>query len=136
MDKDNEYLCFVRFIGVNIDNLYVYELLFSETIDTFWGENFDIMPSSLCNDLIPDENEYNVVCEIVTDIKFDLAIESSCFSYQDVTDGIIPCAWQSLFGLDEYPEDGRLVLHFGLSYNDVEELLNNKNIILKIKENH
>lgn len=136
MNKNNLFLCFIRQVGNTIDEKYVYELLFTETIDTFWGENFDIMPSSLCNELIPDENEYNIICEIITEIRLDLAIESGCFSYQDVTDGIIPCAWQSLIGLDEYPEDGRLILHFGLSYNDVETILNDKNIILTIKENH
>lgn len=134
MDKNREQLCFVKKLGKNIDDNYVYELLFTETIDTFWGENFNVMPSCLCNEIIPDENEFNLTCEIITDIKLDLAIESCCFSFQDVTDGIIPCAWQSLSDLDEYPEDGRLILHFGLTFKEVDEILMNKNIKLNIKE--
>ena len=136
MNKNNLFLCFIRQVGETIDNGYVYELLFTETIDTFWGDDFDVFPSCLCNTLTPYEHEYSLVTEIITNIKLDLAIESCCFSYQDVTDGIIPCAWQSLNGLEEYPSDGRLILHFGLSYEETEDLLTNKNIILTIKENH
>lgn len=136
MNKNNLFLCFIRQIGENIENEFIYELLFTETIDSFWGDDFDVFPSCLCSDLIPYENEYSLITEIKTDIKLDLAINSCCFSYQDVTDGIIPCAWQSLNGLDEYPSDGRLILHFGLSYEETEEILSNKNIILNVKDNN
>ena len=38
-------------------------------------------------------------------------------------DGVVSLAYQSLEGLDEYPEDGRLYLMFGESYKDVERKL-------------
>ena len=49
---------------------------------------------------------------------------------QDALDGIVAIAWQSLSGLDVYPEDGRLYLMFGESYDDVERKLAVKHILI------
>lgn len=39
--------------------------------------------------------------------------------------------YQSLEGLDEYPEDGRLILFYGISYNECEKILAEKNIVFE-----
>ena len=134
MDKENLFLCFIKYIGEDINNMNTYELLFTKTPDTFWGENFEYFPSCLCNELIPNKEEYEMVKTITTNVKLDLAINYCCFSYQDVTDMIIPIAWESLADLEEYPEDGRLILRYGITYQETELLLSKKNILINEKE--
>ena len=73
---DNEItLCFVRSIGGDIDGNNLYELLFTEESDTFWGDGFEYMPASLVNNLTPNEGSYSVVRTIKTDLKLSLATE-------------------------------------------------------------
>jgi hypothetical protein len=128
MEETQEYLCFIKFIGTDVDGLNIYEFLFTNTIDSFWGENFEVFPSCLCNELIPNESEYNLVKQIKTELKFNLAQESCCTSYQDAIDGIIAICWEDISEYEYYPDNGRLVLHFGITYGDCEEKLNAKEI--------
>ena len=113
-------LCFVRNIGHDVDGNNLYELFFTEESDTFWGDGFEYMPASLVNELIPNEGSYSVVKEIKTNLKLSLATESCCHSMQDCIDGIIALAYEDISGYDEFPDEGRLVLHFGDDYRDVE----------------
>ena len=70
------------------------------------------------------------VVTIKTTINFDLIQDSGSFSMQDALDGIVAIAWQSLVGLDSYPEDGRLYFMFGESYDEVERKLAIKRILI------
>lgn len=128
---NNEYLCFIKYIGKDINEMNIYELLFTTKPESFWGENFEYMPCCLCNELIPNEDEYNEVKTIHTEIKLSLIQESCCNSMQDCMDGIIALAWEDISDYEEYPENGRLVLHYGIEYNEVEKILIEKNIILE-----
>lgn len=114
------YLCFVRFVGSDVDGNNLYELLFTEDKDIFWGDGFEYMPASLVNGLTPSEGSYSLVKSIKTTLKLSLATESCCHSMQDCIDGIIALAFEDISGYEEFPEEGRLVLHFGESYDDVE----------------
>ena len=118
--NDNITLCFVRTIGNDVDGNNLYELFFTEESDTFWGDGFEYMPASLVNELTPNEDSYSVVKTIKTNLKLSLATESCCHSMQDCIDGIIALAYEDISGYDEFPDEGRLVLHFGDSYSDVE----------------
>ena len=51
---------------------------------------------------------------------------------QDALDGIVSIAWQSLAGLDAYPEDGRLYFMYGEPYDVVESKLAIKHILIEI----
>lgn len=124
-------LCFIRHVGKDVEGLNIYEFLFTTMVDEFWGENFEYMPCCLCNELIPDENMYDLVKRIKTDIDLDLIQKSCCFSFQDCIDGIVALGWQSLINLDAYPDDGRLVLQYGMEYDEVVEALSNKNIVFE-----
>ena len=46
--------------------------------------------------------------------------ENSCYSMEYAINGSVALAWLDLEGMDEYPQQGRLVLHFGESYLNVE----------------
>lgn len=128
---ESRYLCFIRFLGKDVEGLNNYEFLFTTMPDEFWGENFEYMPCCLCNELIPDENMYDLVKKIRTDIDLDLIQKSCCFSFQDCIDGIVALGWQSLTNLETYPEDGRLILDYGMEYDEVVDVLTNKNIVFE-----
>ena len=128
---ESRFLCFIRFIGKDVEGLNNYEFLFTTMPDEFWGENFEYMPCCLCNELIPDENMYDLVKKIRTDIDLDLIQKSCCFSFQDCIDGIVALGWQSLTNLETYPDDGRLILDYGMEYDEVVEALSNKNIVFE-----
>lgn len=131
-DYDDDDLClgFVRNVGVESGGLNVYELIFTAFKDEFWGVNFEFMPSGICNGVEPDSKYVQKVVTIKTTINFDLIQDSGSFSMQDALDGIVAIAWQSLVGLDSYPEDGRLYFMFGESYDEVERKLAIKRILI------
>lgn len=131
---ENVNLCFINFIGTDIDGNNTYEFLFTHDIDTFWGENFEIVPSGLCNQLTPNEDSFNIVKYIKTDLKLCLAQNSCCHSFQDTIDGILALAYEDISTYDYYPDDGRLVFHFGEQFNDVELKLAKKHIVFKEKD--
>ena len=89
---ENLNLCFIKNVGVDVDNLNIYEFIFTDKVDEFWGENFEYFPSCLCNELIPNGEYYCLVKTIKTDIDLDLIQNSCCFSYQDAIDGIVAIA--------------------------------------------
>lgn len=125
---NNNKLCFIKFSGTDIDGMNNYECLFTDKIDEFWGENFEYMPCCLCNGLIPYENSYSIVKTIKTKIKLNLIQDSCCFSYQDAIDNIVAIGYEDISEYDEYPENGRLILFFGETYDKFEEKIKNKNI--------
>ena len=127
---ENEFLCFIKYIGTDIDGLYMYEFLFTENIDTFWGENFEYMPCSLCNELVPNEDSFNTVKRVRMSIKLNLVTDSGCNSMQDCMDGIIALAWEDISDYDEYPSNGRLVLPYGMPYDAVEDELARRSILM------
>lgn len=131
---DNLYLCFIKHVGVDIDGNNIYELLFTEDVETFWGDGFEYMPASLVNDLKPNEGSYQSLRLITTDIKLCLATESCCHSMQDCIDNIIALAYEDISTYDEFPENGRLVLHFGESFHEVELKLIDRDIRMTEKE--
>ena len=130
---NNLVLCFARHIGDDVEGKHIYEFLFTNNPDEFFGENFEYNPACLVHELTPFDEAYQLVRIVTTDIKFKLAQESCCYSMQDCFDGIHPVAFEDITGLVEYPENGRLVLHFGLEYEEVERLLAAKNILMEEK---
>jgi len=110
-------LCFIKNIGLDLNGNYQYEFLFSEKIDEVWGENFEIMPAGLCNDLNPNENDYQAIKNVLIDLKIELMQDSCCFSMQDCMDGIISLAYA-------YKDDELVLnLRYGETLSDVEDKL-------------
>lgn len=124
------HLCFINLVGVEEDNKYRYEFIFTDDIDNVWGENFDEKPAGLINNLMVDE-QYKTETHVVrTTIKFDLVQQCCCFGMQDCMDGIVALAYENIDDYDAYPDDGRLVFNFGEPFNDVSRKLALKNIIM------
>lgn len=86
---NDEYLCFIKLVGKDIEDLYTYELLFTKEPSVVWGEDFEQFPAGLCNNLTPNEDDYDLIKTIKTNINLSLIQNSNCFGMQDCMDGIV-----------------------------------------------
>ena len=121
MDEELK-ICFIKYIGNDLNGLYQYEFLFSDKIDEVWGENFEVMPAGLCNDLTPNQEDYCAVKHVSMDIKLNLIQESCCFSMQDCMDGIISLAYG-------YKDDVLVIdIKYGETLDEVENKLSDINM--------
>lgn len=123
-------LAFVKYVGEETGGLNVYEFIFTEHINSFWGVNFEYKPAGLCNELIPSETYIDKIHRIKMNIKLSLIQDSYCFSFQDAIDGIVALCYEDIDDYEEYPKDGRLVFKFGEDYNEVERKLAMKKILI------
>ena len=123
-------LCFIRLIGEENDGYYRYELIFTDNIDEVFGEDFDQKPACLVNGLRVDDEYITEIHVVKMKIKLDLIQNSCCFSMSDCYDGIVSIAWQNLDDETEYPQDGRLFFKFGETFDEVENKLALKNILM------
>lgn len=131
---DELKLAFIVLVGMENDGNYLYEALFTSNEDELWGDGFEYKPCCLYNGLKPNDDYIDLVMTFRTDIKLDLIQNNCCFGMQDALDGIVSIAYESLDGLDEYPQDGRLYFMFGEPYSLVARKLAKKNILLEEKE--
>ena len=132
-DTSEYKVVYIQHNGKNCEGQNIYNLLLStETEETFsegWGEK------PACN--VPDdilmisEDQYEYIKEFKTEIILDLAQNNCCFSMQDCRDKIIALASENLDTAEEYPEDGRIVIHFGDKIDDVERVLAKRDILTK-----
>jgi len=127
--EEEEFLVFVNKTGTAIDGDNIYELLFATDISIVYGEGWSVIPCGICiqEEKLPHESTYNLTKQIKTSITLGLAQDNTCFSYQDVVDGVMCVAYEDISGYDEYPEQ-RLILNYGDSLQEVEEKLEVKNI--------
>jgi len=124
-------LGFIRLIGEETDGYYRYEFIFTDSIDVFWGENFEQKPCCLVNNLTPMDEYITEIHIVKMKIKLDLVQNNCCFGFQDCTDGIIALAWENVDNYDEYPDErGRLFFMFGETLNKVENKLAMCNILM------
>ena len=121
MNKDKLHLVYVRPVlnGADKKN-YEYDFLFSETPEVVWGIDWDDNAPNLCGDISPESSTYSVVKRVRSMFPLRVIQENSCYSMEYAINGSVALAWLDLDGMEEYPENGRLVLHFGEKYLDVE----------------
>jgi hypothetical protein len=116
-------LVYVKPVNINIEGKYVYDLLFSETPENVWGVYWDEENPSSCGDLTPEKSTYSVVKRIESDYKLTTVQETNCLTMEHSTMGIIALSWIDINVLEEYPENGRMTLHFEDDYETVEKIL-------------
>ena len=121
MNKDKLQLVYVRPVlnGTDKKN-YEYDFLFSETPEVVWGVDWDDNAPNLCGDISPEPSTYTVVKRVRSMFPLKVIQENSCYSMEYAINGSIALAWLDLDGMETYPENGRLVLHFGETYLNVE----------------
>jgi len=116
-------LVYINEKGMDMDR-YVYEFIFSETPEIVYGPDWDYPNPSICTDLSPDPTTYDTVKNVITTYKLKTVQETTCYSMEYAMNGIIALAWIDIEGLEEYPENGRMVFHYGDDIEKVAELLN------------
>ena len=116
-------LVYVRPKFSDTDGTYVYEFFFSETPDYVWGQDWDVLNPSICDDLTPEESTYSKIYTVKTTLPLKTAEEISCYSMEHTTYRILALAWIDIENLTEYPQNGRMVLHFGDTFEEVKEKL-------------
>lgn len=114
-------LVFVKPIYKGNDNIFIYDLYFSTTIDIVWGIDWDYNnPSAIdADDITPDKTTYQKIERIQIKMPLKTIQETTCYSMEYATYGIIALSWIDIENMEEYPEMGRLPLYFGEKYNDV-----------------
>lgn len=124
MDKQNLKLVYVKPITNGLDRQnYEYDFLFSETPEVVWGVDWNDNAPNLCGDITPEPSTYSVVKRVKSMYPLKVIQENSCYSMEYAINGSVALAWYDLEGMEEYPANGRLVLHFGETYMEVEAKL-------------
>ena len=118
-------------IGNNTDGDNIYHFLISENSEETWSDGWEEKPACLLRYLTPSDDMYDYVGEVVTELEFDLAQNNSCYSMQDCRDKVIALVSENLDNAEEYPEEGRIVIHFGDSVDKVKAMLAKRNITMK-----
>jgi len=124
MEEDKLKLVYVKFLGKNTDGTFVYNFFFSETPEYTWGPFWDVDNPSSNGDLTPDPTTYSIVKTVTTTLPLKTAEETTCYSMEYATYGILALCWIDIENLNVYPEHGRLSMHFNDPFYTVEDKLN------------
>jgi hypothetical protein len=125
MKKDNLQLVYIHNLGLNAENKFHYNFFFVPKDLTLCNENWQEDIAGLYNEkYVPDEN--TEIYSLITSIPLALITDNLCLGMKNAIDGIVALAWEDISDYEEYPEEGRLILYYGMSLKEVEELLENK----------
>ena len=122
MENENFVLVYVKFAGKNTNGTYDYDFFFSKTPEYVWGQSWDVDYPSNNGDLTPDSTTYSLIKRVNTSLPLKTAEETSCYSMEYATYGILALSWVDIELMVEYPPS-RCVLHFGDTLEYVEETL-------------
>jgi hypothetical protein len=124
---------YITFIGKDTEGLNIYQFLLSNNPDDVFAEGWDEKPANIIRHeiLMIDESQYEYIKELRTDIILDLAQDNGCFSMQDCRDHCVALAYENLDMAEEYPENGRIVVQFGDTLTEVEEMFARRDMTLK-----
>lgn len=118
-----EVLVYVKPVCKNTNGTYEYDFFFSSTPEFVWGPDWDVNVPSANGDITPDPTTYSKIRRVKTNLPLKTLEETSCYSMEYATYGILALAWIDIENLDEYPENGRLTMHFGITESEIEKLL-------------
>lgn len=124
----NLVLIYVNFVGKDYKGNFIYEFIFSDSIEGVDGEEWDTFPASGRPEA-PHDNFIKKVGRLESELNLDVIQNSDTFAVWDAVDGVISLAWENINAYEAYPEK-RLCFRFGESYDDVTEKLYEKDLIL------
>ncbi len=119
MNNKNAQLIFIKPKGTVLGQ-YEYDFLFSETPEIVYGPDWDYPNPSICSNVNPDPTTYDIIKSVRTTLPLKTIQETSCYSMEYAMNGIIALGWIDIEGLEEYPENGRMVFHYG---DDMEKVI-------------
>lgn len=112
-------LVYVKPICKNTNGTYEYDFFFSNTPEYVWGPDWDINVPSSNGDITPDATTYSKIQRVKTTLPLKTIEETSCYSMEYATYGILALSWIDIENLDVYPEFGRLTMYFGEKEEDI-----------------
>lgn len=132
MNSNEPVLVFVKPICKNTDQTYEYDLFFSDTPDIVWGVDWECNTPGLVSpdEIVPDSTTYNKVVRIKTGFPLKTIQDTYCYSMEYAIARIIALSWIDIENMEEYPEKGRMVLHFGDTFEHVKGELSEFGIYL------
>lgn len=131
----NLVLIYVNFVGKDYKSNFIYEFIFSDSIEGVDGEEWDTFPASGRPEA-PHDNFIKKVGRLESELNLDVVQNSDTFAVWDAVDGVISLAWENINAYDAYPEK-RLCFRFGESFEEVTEKLYEKDLILNYNtKNH
>ncbi len=129
------FLIYINKIGKDYKENYLYEFIFSDTIDGIDGDDWDTFPAS-GRPSAPHDHFIKKVGRLESEIKFDVIQDSDTFAVWDAMDGVIALAWENINAYDSYPEK-RICFKFGEPISEVETKLYEKDLTLQYnKQNY
>jgi hypothetical protein len=129
------FLIYINKIGKDYKENYLYEFIFSDTIDGIDGDDWDTFPAS-GRPSAPHDHFIKKVGRLESEIKFDVIQYSDTFAVWDAIDGVIALAWENINAYDSYPEK-RICFKFGEPISEVETKLYEKDLTLQYnKQNY
>lgn len=126
------FIIYINKIGKNWKDEFMYEFIFSNSMENIDGDEWDSYPAS-GNPGPPNHEFIKKVGTLTTNINLDVIQNSESFAIWDAVDGVISMAWENLDGYEEYPET-RLFFKFGEQINSVEDKLYERDMVLKYDE--
>jgi len=122
-------LIYVNGLGSNYKGDFVYEFIFSDTLDV-WGENWESSPAS--GRPKPPNLEYIQKVGVIrrTNVKFELVQNSDYFSIIDASDNVVALAWE----IDYDENETRLVFNFGDTEETVSKKLYARDLVLEYEK--
>jgi hypothetical protein len=124
---ENEVLVYIKPICKNTNKTYEYDFFFSSTPEYVWGPDWDVDNPASNGDITPDSTTYSKIRRVKTNLPLKTVEETSCYSMEYATYGILALAWIDIENLDIYPENGRLTMYFGEKEEDIIEKLSKYN---------
>ena len=118
-----EVLVYIKPVCKNSDKTYEYDFFFSETPEYAWGPFWDVNSPANNGDITPDSTTYSTVKRLKTNLPLKTLGETTCYSMEYATYGILALGWIDIENLDVYPEYGRLTMYFGEKENEISEKL-------------
>jgi hypothetical protein len=118
-----QVLAFIKPISKNNDGTFEYDFFFTTTPEYVWGQDWDVNSPASNDNLTPDSTTYNEVKRVTTNLPLKTLGETTCYSMEYATYGVMALAWIDIENLDVYPEHGRLTMYFGETESDIKEKL-------------
>lgn len=122
----NLKLIYIHYLGLNADLKRQYSFYFVQQNLELCNDNWKEELCGLFNDkFIP--NKETIIYTLVTSIPLGLITENLCLGMKHAIDNVVALAWEDISDYEEYPENGRLIFHYGISLDETEKLLKDKN---------
>lgn len=126
MNENDLNLIYIHNVGLTAENKFQYDFYFIPKNLTLCNENWQNEIAGLFNEkFIPDENTKTY--SLITNIPLGLITNNLCLGMKHAIDGVVALAWEDISDYEEYPEEGRLILYYGMTLNEVKKILNEKN---------